>query len=151
MADIGFTMRTRATGFSALNAKLSGLEANLHRAMEDGTEEGVGMIRASTVRMVVNRTTMDAAIAEAITESSMRTVGRGRWQGRVGFSNPEPGWDIRPRTKQALAFNWKGRNVVFASVHHPGSRPYKLIGRATSDVTSRIEAAYARRVGEVMR
>ena len=37
------------------------------------------------------------------------------------FGGKTPAHDILPKRGRALAFNWKGKDVVFAKVHHPGS------------------------------
>lgn len=133
-------------------AYLRTLETRLHDAMRDANDESVIYLRDRTVEEVVSRTTMSATIASRITEFSSNTQGPARTRGRVAFTRPPPGgWKIRPRNKKALAFVWRGDNVVFRSVQHPGSRPYKLIRRVAERSSGVVERIHARKVGEVIR
>lgn len=133
-------------------AYLRSLQVRLQDAMRDANEESVEYLRSRTVEEVVSRTTMNATIASRITEYSSNTQGPSRTRGRVAFTPPPPGgWKIRPRNKKALAFTWRGENVVFRSVQHPGSRPYKLIRRVAERGIGVVEQIHTRKVGEVIR
>ena len=132
--------------------KLRVLGPRLEEAMRRGTEYGTAIIANATIYQVMTRTSMSVQIAEAITLRNTRRYSSKHYRGTVRFMKPpKDGWPITPRTKKALAFNWRGQNVVFAKVQHPGSRPYKLIRRGAEDNVDRIWGAYAREVGEVIR
>lgn len=41
---------------------------------------------------------------------------------------------IRPRTKKALSFTWRGQPVIFRSVNHPGTRARPFLMNAARQV-----------------
>jgi hypothetical protein len=127
-----------ARHIASLNPRL---KVALH---QEGTPRATAALRNAVVRSVLDRTTMNAGIAEAITESEV-VLGRGR----VSFRPPPPGgWEIRPRHKKALF--WPGARHPVARVQHPGSRPYVLIGRAAVSNEALVRRQWADAVGEVL-
>lgn len=135
-------------------ARVAALNPRLKQALLEGTERATAVLKNAVIANVVDRTSMNAGIAEAITESET-VLGRGR----VSFRPPPPGgWKIRPKNKKALAFGWpkmgpgpgQGGKWVFKSVQHPGSRPYVLIGRSARSSEELIQRQWADAVGEVL-
>lgn len=133
--------------------RVAALNPRLKTALLEGTERATAVLKNAVVRSVVDRTSMNAGIAEAITRSET-VLGRGR----VSFKPPPPGgWKITPKGKKALAFGWpkmgpgpgRGGKWVFRSVQHPGSRPYVLIGRSAVSEEALIQRQWADAVGEV--
>ena len=133
--------------------EVAALNSRLKQALLEGMERGTQVLKNAVVRSVVDRTSMNAGIAEAITESET-VLGRGK----VSFRPPPPGgWKITPKNKKALAFGWPrmgpgpgGGKWVFKSVQHPGSRPYVLIGRSARSSEELIKRQWADAVGRVL-
>jgi len=69
------------------------------------------------------------------------------------FGGKTPAHDIFPKRGRALAFNWKGKDVVFAKVHHPGSVfPERSFMRtALNEMKPEILAEFDKAIMEVIR
>jgi hypothetical protein len=131
--------------------RVASLNPRLKVALLEGTTRATSVLANAVVRSVIDRTTMNAGIAAAITDSEV-VLGRGK----VSFKPPPPGgWEIRPKNKKALF--WKGmipkgggKPHPVARVQHPGSRPYVLIGRAAVSSEALIRQQWDDAVGEVL-
>jgi hypothetical protein len=124
--------------------EVAALNPRLKVALLEGTERATVVLRNAVVRSVLDRTTMNVGIAEAITDSEV-VLGRGR----VSFRPPPPGgWEIRPRRKKALY--WPGARHPVARVQHPGARPYVLIGRSAVSSEALVNRQWADAVGRVL-
>lgn len=138
-----FTIRVRHD-YHAGARDVAALTPRLSAALLEGTTRATSVLANAVVRSVLDRTTMNAGIAQAITEAE---VNAGR--GRVSFRPPPPGgWEIRPRNKKALF--WPGARHPVARVQHPGSRPYVLIGRSAVSSEALLQRQWADAVGEVL-
>lgn len=133
--------------------RVAELNPRLKLALLEGTERATAVLKNAVVRSVVDRTSMNATVADKITESET-VLGRGK----VSFLPPPPGgWKITPKNKKALAFGWPkmgpgpgGGKWVFRSVQHPGSRPYVLIGRSARSSEELIKRQWDDAVGKVL-
>jgi hypothetical protein len=157
MAGLGFSLSVRHD-YDRGTAGVASLPPRLTAAMAEGTEEATSLLKEATVGMVVSRTSMSADVARRILESEVVPTPNGA-RGRVKFTDPPPGgWEIRAKNKKALAFGWpkmgpgpgRGGRWVFRSVKHPGSRPYKLLGRAAGVSETALKEAYDDAVSEVL-
>jgi hypothetical protein len=124
--------------------RVASLNPRLKVALLEGTTRATSVLANAVIRSVIDRTSMNAGIAAAITESEV-VLGRGK----VSFKPPPPGgWEIRPKRKKALY--WPGARHPVARVQHPGSRPYVLIGRAAVSSEALIRQQWDDAVGEVL-
>ena len=69
------------------------------------------------------------------------------------FGGKTPAHDIFPKRGRALAFNWKGKDVVFAKVSHPGSTmPERSFMRtALNEMKPEILAEFEKAIMKVIR
>jgi len=69
------------------------------------------------------------------------------------FGGKTAAHDIFPKRGRALAFNWKGKDVVFAKVRHPGSTmPERSFMRtALNEMKPEILAEFEKAIMEVIR
>jgi len=70
-----------------------------------------------------SRSTRSAGV-EQTAESITATVVTGGPEApyMAWLNNGVPPYDIVPKNKKALAFNWQGQNIVVKRVHHPGQK-----------------------------
>ncbi len=145
--SLGFTVKVGHDTRRAI-AYLDSLPPLLNAAMRQGTQRGTKLLGARVEALVTSRTSMDAAVARAITKVEVLPSAGPISRGRVSFRPPPP--RFYPKRKKALAFTIAGKKIVVRSVR--GSRPYKLITEAADDRAglTAIEEGYREEVEKVL-
>jgi phage gpG-like protein len=89
----------------------------LQRRVQGKLSGAVLNVRTGNLRSSINTVILDG---DSFTGASVGTKVRyARIHEYGGVTRPHV---IVPKRGQALAFNWKGRDVLFARVNHPGSK-----------------------------
>lgn len=143
----GFTINIR-DDYDSGPRFLSRLDGHMSGAMREGARDAARLASERLITQTLARTTMRPEVVNRIVESSFVDTPTGG-RGRIGFTEPHP-YTIRPKTKQALSFMWRGKRVAFRSVRHPGSRPYALVPRTADASDELARAIFERKVEEAL-